>query len=379
MREKTRKKILFLITKSSWGGAQQYVFDLATHLDSSTFDVTVALGGEGRLVSELERAGVRTVRIGSLQRDISLIREVVSTFELVALIQRERPDILHINSSKAGGLGAFLGRVLFVPKVIFTAHAWAFNEDRPWWQRVVIMFLHWVTVMLAHQTIAVSEMTKMQMVLPFARRKMVVVHNGRNVSSFENREEARASLAERVPGLQPFRNDFWSVTVAELHRVKQHDVTVRAMKQIVQKHPDVRHIIIGEGEERRALESLITTEGLAGNVFLAGHVPDASRYLPAFNLFILPSRSEALAYVLIEACVAGLPILASEVGGIPEILTPGAGILSPSGDIPALAQHYVRLYEHPEECALLAQGARERAPEFSLEKMLEKTLTVYRS
>jgi len=151
-----RKKVLFLITKSNWGGAQRYVYDLATHLDQTKFEPVVALGGDGELVTLLDHAGVRVIRINSLTRDISLKKEKEFASELYKIIRIEKPDILHVNSSKAGGVGTALGRILRVPRIIFTAHGWAFNEERPWWQRMVIKFLHWVTVLLSHRTIAVS-------------------------------------------------------------------------------------------------------------------------------------------------------------------------------------------------------------------------------
>ena len=136
-----RKKVLFLITKSNFGGAQRYVYDLATTLDAEKFEVVVALGGKGPLASLLEHAGIRTITIESLTRDISIKNELRFTFELWKIIHTERPHILHVNSSKAGAVGTLLGRVAFVPRVLFTAHGWAFNEDRPWWQKIIIKII----------------------------------------------------------------------------------------------------------------------------------------------------------------------------------------------------------------------------------------------
>ena len=160
MMAKPKKKILYLITKSNWGGAQRYVFDLATSLNKEEYDVVVALGGTGRLVDELKNKKVRVIQLKSLERDISIFKEIKSAIELFKIIKSEKPNILHINSSKAGGLGALIGRILGVPKIIFTAHGWAFNEDRPWRQKISIKTLHWLTILLSHTTITVSETTK---------------------------------------------------------------------------------------------------------------------------------------------------------------------------------------------------------------------------
>ena len=373
-----KKKILFLITKSNWGGAQRYVHDLATHLDTSIFDVVVALGGNGRLVEELSKKNIRIVKLGALERDISITKDMKTAHELFTLIRSEKPDTLHINSSKAGGLGAFIGRLCRVPNIIFTAHGWAFNEERPLWQRVIIKLLHAVTIFLSHTTIAVSNMTKQQMDVPFTHRKMSIVHNGRTIDDSYSRQFSRSFFCEYIPSLRDHTDDFWSVTIAELHPIKQHEVTIRALKSLTKDGVTVRHIIIGDGEMRASLESLVRELELEHVVFFTGNILEASRYLKAFDLFILSSRSEAMAYVIIEACALGLPIIASNVGGIPEVIRhEKEGLLFPQGDVNTLTKYYLQLLNNPDLRNTLAQNALLRAQDFTLEKMVEETISLY--
>ena len=126
------KKILFVITKSNWGGAQKYVYDLANelHRPNAEFEVAVAFGQEGQLAGKLREAGITTHPIRSLQRDVSVIADIKSFFELLRLFKTQKPDIAHLNSSKVGGLGALAARVAGVPKIIFTVHGWPFWETR---------------------------------------------------------------------------------------------------------------------------------------------------------------------------------------------------------------------------------------------------------
>jgi Glycosyltransferase Family 4 len=130
----TRKKVLFLITKSNWGGAQRYVYDLATNLDLTKFMPVVALGGDGPLSQMLQNAQIPVVGLTQMRNSTSLKQAWSSYWELVRVIKSEKPDVLHLNSSVAGLVGAIAGRFARVPHIIFTAHGWAFNEDRPWWQ-----------------------------------------------------------------------------------------------------------------------------------------------------------------------------------------------------------------------------------------------------
>lgn len=376
----TKTKILYLITKSNFGGAQRYVYDLATGLPKAEFEVAVALGGNGPLADKLKAAGIRVIPIPSLQRDISLIKEAAAFVEIANIIRLERPDILHINSSKAGILGTLLGRLLLVPQVIFTAHGWAFNEDRPEWQKLIIKKIQWFTVLFAHQTIAVSEELKRQMNWPFVKNKMVVIYNGRSISGILSREEARAYLCEHEPRLLPYRHDFWSITIGELHSVKRHDAVVDAIREIVKTEPNTRHLIIGQGEEQGALEEQILRLNLTENVFLLGSVDEAARFLKAADLFILASRSEGMPYVLIESLLAGLPVVATRVGGISEVIEHNVeGLLTPPLDNKSLFEAILSLRQNSELRSKLGVQAEIKSHQFSLEKTLEKTLSLYRS
>lgn len=371
------RKVLYLITKSNWGGAQRYVYDLATNLDSQ-FEPVVALGGNGPLKDKLESAGIPVISIPGLQRDISFQKELLSMWHLARIIRDEDPDVLHINSSKAGALGALLGRILFVPKVIFTAHGWAFNEKRSHVSKFLIKTIHWCTVLLTHQTIAVSHNLKSQLTWPGAQAKMTVIHNGRTIPHFAEREAARKIMVEHAPTLAPYTKDFWSVSLGELHPIKGHDVAISALTNIVTKVPNIRHIIISDGEERLNLEALVAEYNLTEHVFFTGAIDEAAQYLKAFDLFVLPSRSEALAYVVIEACFAGLPIIATEVGGVPEIITSAEyGILIPPDETTSLETTYLALYRDTEKQQRLSKAATERAESFTAEAMVSKTQALY--
>ena len=372
------KKILFLITKSNWGGAQRYVHDLAIDLPKQDFETVVACGENGPLVTKLQSAGIRVIIVPSLERDISLAKELKAFEEIFKIVKQERPSVLHINSSKAGALGALIGRLLFVPKVVFTSHGWAFNEERPGWQKLIFKFVHWLTVLLSHQTIAVSHELKRQMDWPLVQNKMTVIHSGRDLPNLKSREEAREFLAKFAPQLALCKKDFWSVTIGELHKVKRHDVTIRALAEVVKQKPNTRHLIIGAGEEENSLRALIQNMALQSHIFLIGAVDEASQYLQAFDLFVLSSRSEALGYVIVEAALAGMPIIASRVGGIPEIVEhERSALLVPSGDVEMLAHAYLKLRGDETARKFLSAGALERAKNFTFADTLSKTTALY--
>ena len=149
-------KILYIITKSNWGGAQKNVFELAKAMKERGHTVSVALGGEGILQRRLEDEGIKTYPILSLERDISTKKDAGSFKEIFSLIKREKPDILHLHSPKAAGMGALAGRLQRVKSIIVTVHGWSFNENRSTGQKIIIAFFSWLTMILAHKTILLS-------------------------------------------------------------------------------------------------------------------------------------------------------------------------------------------------------------------------------
>lgn len=371
MKSESKTKVIFLITKSNWGGAQRYVYDLATSLPLATYDVVVVLGGTGVLNERLRQASIRTISLPQLERDVSLTKDWRTFQSIRHCIATEQPDVLHVNSSKAGGLGALAGRLSRVPAIVYTAHGWAFNENRGWLNRQIVAFFHWLTILLAHHTIAVSEALKSQFQWPFVQARMTVIHNAIAPLSLLSRSAARQELLTYAPGLHQYQHDPWGVTIAELHPVKQHDLTIRAIASLRDQGIPYRHIIIGGGELEAELKTLIATLDLTEYVFLTGHQTDAARWLRAFDLFVLSSRSEALGYVLLEALSAELPIIASKVGGIPEVVPNSLPhTLLPSGDIAALGN----AIKHT-----LAQVPVKRVPQpiTTLETMTTATMGVY--
>lgn len=369
-------KILYVITKSNWGGAQRYVFDLATSLDKNIFDIGVVLGGNGLLKQKLTSENISTISLPSLERDINLKKELLSAKRLWQILKKEKPDIVHLNSSKAGAIGAIVARAAGVKKIIFTAHAWAFNENRSFLSQIIITFFHWLTVILSHKTIAVSESVKNQIIhLPFIKNKIEVIYPGIQQFEFKTRENSRNLLTSKNETLE----NIWVGTIAELHPIKGLVYYIDAINLIKDKYPDVKFCVLGEGEERKNLEGIITENELTEKVQLLGFMEDAKTYLKAFDIFVLPSLSEAFGYVVGEAGIAALPVIASNVGGIPEIIENNiSGILVPSKNPLALATAIESYIQNPLLRELHGKKLNESViKNFNLETTIQKTELLY--
>lgn len=370
------RKILYVITKANWGGAQRYVYDLALGAHAAGHTVAVATGGTGVLTEQLTAAGIRVITLPLRQRrsfllDLLTFSPLVS---LVRLIRTERPDVLHVNSAKAGGLGALAGRLAHVPRIIFTAHGWEFNAPRSALSKVGIRFFSWLTVLLAHTTIAVSHAIRRDThSWPFVAHKIVVVHLGVACSALRSREEARAALgvAQNATGAIGM--------ISELHPTKRVEDALRAFSLVHTAHPEATLTILGTGIERVALERVRDALALGDTVHFCGFVPEAARLLCAFDVFLHTSQSEALGYAILEAGCASLPVVATRVGGIPEIITtPETGTLVDVRNVAAIAAALTDDLEHP--AVAHEKGARLHAVvtrHFGTERMVRDTLAHY--
>lgn len=374
-----KTKVLFVITKSNFGGAQKYVFDLATSMPKDKFDVTVALGGSGLLIQKLNEGGIRVLPIPSLARDVNTASDLSAFFELLSIFRNERPDVVHLNSAKAGGVGALAARLARVPKIIFTAHGWAFNEERSRLQHFIIKFFSWITVLLSHKTIAVSDAVKNDARnWPLMSNKIIVIKNGIKEPEFYTKDDAREKLFA-LADTQPTPDAFIIGTIAELHKSKGLQYAIEAFAKLAQKDPNMRYFVLGSGDEKERLDGLVKHYGLQERVFLLGFVEDAARFLMAFDVFILPSITEALGLVLLEAGHAGLPVVASNVGGIPEIIEDGeTGILVQSRDSKGLAEAIKKIIDSPTMRTSLGTALHKKVlDDFLSEKALSITLALY--
>ncbi len=301
-------KIVYVITKGNWGGAQRYVFDLAVAAKAHGHEVSVAFGQPGLLEKKLAAEGIKTHIISSFRRDVSFGADLKSFFELHKLFKQGQPDIVHLNSSKAGGVGALAARMAGIKKIIFTDHGWAFMEKRSLPSRIAIWLLSWFTVLLVDRVIANSEYElRLTQNMPFGAKKVVRIYNGIDLNmQFGSGDIIRQAFPAgvKITGV-----------VGELTKNKNQVALIEQAKNDATMYL----AIVGDGEDRARLEQKIKEYGLENRVKLFGFIPVAE-VLKGFDIFALSSIKESLGLVILEARVAGLPIVANRVGGVGEAM-----------------------------------------------------------
>lgn len=360
------------------GGAQRFLYELVTHLSSEKYDLLVAAGGSGILFKKLAEKNIKTAEIRNFS-NIFGIKNFFGFLEIFNLIRKNRPDIIYLLSSEAGFLGSFAGNLycLFLrkkPKIIYRIGGWAFKEPRNIIIKKIYLWAEKISASFKDVIIVNSEFDRQLAIKNKITKpeKIITIFNGIDFHKlrFLTRERARQFLFRSVnPPQSPLIG-----TVANFYKNKGLNFLILAAAKIKKLQLNWQFMIIGEGPERQKLQELIQKLELENHVLLAGKIPDAYQYLKAFDLFVLPSVKEGQPWVILEAMTAEVPIVATNIAGIPEMIeNEKSGLLVEPADSDALTEAIEKILTHPSLAKEFAHNASTVAKEkFKIEEMIRK-------
>ncbi|HXE58538.1 MAG TPA: glycosyltransferase [Gemmatimonadales bacterium] len=348
-------RVVHLASGREWRGGERQVWLLARALRRTGAVRQRAITRAG---SELERRlRAEGIEVAGVRWEAGL-----DPRPLLHLCRRIGPDeLIHAHDAHAvtlAGLAALWTRARWVAsrRVVFPL------RRRGLWAR-------------ADRIVAVSEATRRRLLADgIAPDRVAVVHSAIPID--EVRAAAPLGVRARL-GLAPHR--LLAANVAALTPEKGHDTLLAAAAILAPRAPELHWALAGDGPGRPALEDEVLARGLAGRVHLLGHLPDPGRLIADADLFVFPSRAEGLGTTILEAMALGVPVVASAVGGIPELLDGDAGVLVPPDDPDALAGAIAALLADPTRRRRVAEAGRARALAFGDDRMAAATLSVYRS
>jgi glycosyltransferase involved in cell wall biosynthesis len=367
------KKIIFIVTQSEFGGAQRYVFEI-TKILKENYDILVAAGeGDGELFNCLKIAGINSCRLISLKRSPAPWQMVASIKEITNLLKKEKPDVLFLCSTTAGLLGSIVSKKYKKKnnlKTVYRIGGWAFNDPRSAFKNQLIILAEKATAKFKDVIIVNSEFdwriaVKKRICSP---EKIIKIYNGLNPEKiqFLDKQVARQKLK--------IEDGFIIGTVANFYKPKGLEYLIEAFgKSILKEKTNL--VIIGDGRFRPQLESLIRQYKLENQVQLLGRIPNARDYLKAFDLFILPSLKEGFPWIILEAMAAELPIIATKVGALPEIIDNNInGLLIKPANCQEIVEKIKWILDNQDKAKDMGIKAKTKLIEkFSLQKMAKET------
>jgi len=354
-------RILHLIPDLGLGGAQRMLTYAAAAMDRDRYQLHVAHWGQPtELQAELERLGIPVLPLDAGGPSLLCLARSFGK-----QVRRLRPDVVHTHLFDADLIGILTARALGVRCCCSTIHSFSFfaAPRHRWRYRLLLGPL--VRRFLAVSR-ALADFLVHQCRLPASRVR--VIPNGVDAARF-------APAANAAPRFAP------GPTVGVLTRLdarKGLPYLIQAMAQIRSDLPNARLLIGGDGEDRPALEREARALGLTGRVEFVGAMSESAHFYRQLDLFVLPSLDEAFGLVLLEAMAAGLPVIGTRVGGVPEILEDGQqGLLVAPADSHALAKAIRTLWGDPDRRKRMAEAARQQALRFDIGRTAKELQAAY--
>ncbi|MCP8850480.1 glycosyltransferase family 4 protein [Latilactobacillus curvatus] len=310
-------RILYGITASNWGGAQEYVFQLIKYETKLGNEIGIFIGEEGELSYRLKKvSGVKVYIVPELQREINLFTDLKAIKKIKKVCLDFQPDIIHLNSSKAGAIGRLVARILKIkPIVIYTAHGWAFTDGVSKKKALVYKVFEKILARLTDKIFCVSQHD-----YDIARKANIFVNKEQgkviyNGSDFVTSEHDETETQDDIPRI---------LMVARFDKQKNQALLIESLNLVKTKY---KLYFIGDGPTREYCEKMVERFGLSDKVVFAGFQKDVQSFLRNSDLFCLITNYEGLPISIIEAMAMRLPVIASNVGGNKELVTEKNGAL----------------------------------------------------
>lgn len=375
-------KIAQVITRLDWGGSPDIFRILCSRLDPNIYDITLIIGETKHPTLKtdefLKQFRGRTVIIPQLKRDIGPVFDIAALWSLYSIFRKGHFDITHTHTAKAGALGRIAAALARVPVIIHTPHG---HNLYGYFNRHLSAAIARIEKFLTQHTdeiIALTELEKSDYIRSgiAGYDKVSVIYQGLELDKLTRDWKSACSLKnifkirpeERVVGM-----------VGRLEPVKGSDIFIEAAAEIAKRVPEARFIIAGEGSLQAAMKKRAGELGISAKVIFAGWREDIPEMISLMDVMVLPSLNEAVGIALIEAQAEGVPVVASRVGGIPEVVKDQkTGILVPPSDAAAIAEAVISLLnDKPKSAAMGEAGKVWVRDRFRAEDMTEKTSALY--
>ena len=376
------------------GGSAQNTLLTALNHDPQYYNVRIIKGStresamteaETRLVNEqlttANKRGIEVIDLPSLVRRISPLNDITAFISIFRILRRSKPDIVHTHTSKAGILGRLAAWLARVPTIIHTPHGHVFyGHFGRSLSRIFLQVEKLLGIITHHQIALTPEEGKDYLNLGVAKSKNIsVIHSGVDLNCFK-RSTTKSNPKRNELAIPP--DSLVVGYVGWLIPIKGVTYLVDAMAEVLQRHPNSLLVLVGKGDEKGEEEVKLSKQvenlGIVDNVRFLGWRPDVNEIMGCFDIFVLPSLNEGMGRVLVEAMSAGLPIVASRVGGIPDLVKHGEnGLLVPPADAGALERAISDLLSDKPRRKRMGETGKKMCRPYSVEAMVEKIDNLY--
>jgi len=377
-----KPKVLHIITRLDKGGSAENTFLTAIGSDKKSCYVTLMSGPvenpQQDRRKQIEECGINYIFIPELARDINPINDLKTLFKIYKFSVKEKFDIVHTHTSKAGLLGRLAAKIAGIPIILHTPHGHVFFGYFGPLKTKIFIFFEKLASRITDKIVSLTNREKEDyLAYKIANEdKLVVIYSGVELNKYKELPFNENQNFKKELGIP--ENSLLVGTVGRLVPVKGPEFLIKAAKHIISKYPDTFFIFTGDGHLRQDLEKQALELGIENNIIFLGWRDDAAKILSVYDVFVLPSLNEGMGRVLVEAMALGKPIVASDIGGIPDLVTHGEnGFLVPPKNPKELAKYIQILIEDKEKRDKMGLAGKKMAMNFRAENMVEKIAKLY--
>lgn len=366
-------KVLHLTTDSRIAGAEKLLLGIADNYRRDKYQLYFCtIKGEGDFHRELNQRHQKTLSLNCH----NIYQAFRGIWRLVNILRQERMDILHTHLYHAAILGGIAARISRVPTLIMTRH---YSDLIYLYGSYLERLLDRLASRITHHIIAISRGVKRVLVNldHINPDKITVIYNGIDISDWQPGSEHNTRDLKRELGIDDSAKIVGAVST--LHPRKGHRYLIEAAKDVCSRKPNVRFLIVGDGQLKGQLQQLAFRLNLGRHVIFTGYRKDISKLISIMDILVQPSVEEGFGITLLEAMAAGKPVIGTEVGGIPEIIKGGVnGLLVPPRDPSSLSRAIQKLLNNPEQAKYMGQRGRQMLEKhFTISKMVKKYEELY--
>lgn len=368
----SNKKVCYVITLPDLGGAQSHVYEIMAGMKQYGYEAVLFVGKRGWLTEKADELGIRTYVIENMVREISPMKDLRAIYEIRNILLQERPSLVHCHSSKAGIVGRIAARLCHIPNV-FTAHGWAFTDGVQPGKRFIYRNIENLVGYITDKIICVSEydLDLGRKYLPAHADKMTAIHN---------------CIPDVAPNLvrdwdKAETHDFLNcIVVARFTKQKRNIEVLQIVRELLDAGKNIKVTFVGDGPDFNKATRVADELRLGESVVFLGARTDVAELLPKFDVFLLLSNWEGFPISIIEAMRAGLPVIASDVGGVKEAVQNGVNGYLVDVNNKNAVDIFARLRDKFDEVASLGnQSRRLYLEKFIVKNMLMSISKEYKS
>jgi len=376
-------KIVQVITRLDWSGAPDIVEIICGCLDPAIYDITLIYGltlhPSGKTEEFLKRFRGRVIVIPYLKRDVGLLNDLAALVRLYMVFRREEFDIVHTHTAKAGFIGRIAARLAGTPAVIHTPHGHDFYGYFGSLGSRIIIILERIAALFADKIAVLTGIEKIDMLKYHicAAGKIEIVNSGMDFSGFEKLD---VDIVKKKSKFRIGPDDYAVGMIGRLESIKGFEYFIDSARIVLNSIPNTKFLIVGDGTLRSNLEKRSRRIGIEDKVIFTGWREDMPQIIAMLDVLVLASLNEAVGRVLLEAGIAGKPVVATAVGGIPEIVKDGeTGILVPPRDPERMAGAVTGLLKDKERRRAMGCAAKEWIKSnYNKEKMVSEIGNMYK-